>query len=105
MTDTEVVADDRNPGTVPGPDTLFSSYNDRVLYFRERDNEGIRSIAVLHGAHEAWKLVENFLRRSLNVFVEWYKHRAVCLRPLVNSVVLLTKFRQVPRQVIIVRRL
>jgi hypothetical protein len=92
MTNTEVVADNGNSRAVPSPDTLFSGYNDRVLYFGEGDNEGIRSISVLHGADEAWKLVENFVRRSLNVFVEWYKHRAVCLSPLVNSVVLLTKF-------------
>ena len=35
MTNTEMVADDRNSGAVPSPDTLFSSYNDRVLYLRE----------------------------------------------------------------------
>jgi hypothetical protein len=70
MTNTKVVADDRNSRAVPSPDILFSGYNDRDLYFGEGDNEGIRSISVLHSAHEAGKLVENFLCRSLNVFVE-----------------------------------
>src|SRR5262245_6310302 len=94
MTNTKVVADDRNSRAVPSPDALFSSYNDRVPNFGEGDNEGVRAVSLLHGAHEAWKLSENFLRRPLNVFVEGYKHRAVCLSPLVNSVVLLTKFTE-----------
>ena len=69
MTNTKVVADDWNSGAIPSPDILFSSNNDRVLYFSEGDNERIRSVSVPHRANEAWKLVENFLRRLLNVFV------------------------------------